>query len=62
MIMKSVEEKGAKYEIDGQNLSTLFFADDSLAMARTIEAAKKNLEIITEESRKFGLEINKGKK
>ena len=42
-------------------LSLLFFADDSLAMARTLEAAKKNLNIIIEESRRYGLEINKEK-
>ena len=61
MIMKSVEERGEKYEIDGQNMSTIFFADDIIAMAKTLQIARKNLEIITEESRKFGLEINKEK-
>merc|ERR1712240_985564 len=49
------------YEIEGQKITTLFFADNSLAMARTLEAAKKNLRIIEEESRKYGLELNKEK-
>ena len=40
-IMNSVEEKGDEYEVEGQKLSTLFFADDSLAMAKNIESAKK---------------------
>ena len=60
-IMNSVELRGIEYEIEGQKITTLFFADDSLAMARTLEAAKKNLRIIEEESRKYGLELNKEK-
>ena len=61
IIMSKVEEKGIEYEVDGLNISTLFFADDSMALAKTEKAAKKNLEIIIEESKKFGLEINKEK-
>ena len=60
-IMNSIELRGIEYEIEGQKITTLFFADDSLAMARTLEAAKKNLRIIEEESRKYGLELNKEK-
>ena len=60
-IMNSIEEKGVEYEVEGQKISTLFFADDSLAMARTLEAAKKNLKIIIEASKKYGLHINKEK-
>ena len=41
VIMNSVDEKGTKYEVEGINLSTLFFADDSLALAKTEEAAEK---------------------
>ena len=61
IIMSKVEERGIEYEADGLKISTLFFADDSMALAKTEEAAQKNLEIITEESKKFGLEINKDK-
>merc|ERR1711872_450672 len=60
-IMNSIELRGIEYEIEGQKITTLFFADDSQAMARTLEAAKKNLRIIEEESRKYGLELNKVK-
>ena len=60
-IMNGIELKGIEYEIEGQKITTLFFADDSLAMARTLEAARKNLRIIEEESRKYGLELNKEK-
>ena len=59
--MNSLEVKGIEYEVEGQKIITLFFADDSLAMAKTIEAARKNLRIIEEESRKYGLELNKEK-
>ena len=60
-IMSSIEEKGDEYEVDNQKISTLFFADDSLAMAKNLESAKKNLKIITEASKYYGLEINKDK-
>ena len=60
-IMNSIEKEGKKYEIEGLDISSLFFADDSLAMAKTTEDARKNLKIIIETSKKYGLEINKEK-
>jgi hypothetical protein len=60
-IMNSLEEGGEEYEVEGLKISSLLFADDSLAMAKTLEAAKKNLRIIIEASKKYGLEINKEK-
>ena len=60
--MNSLEVRGIEYEVEGQKITTLFFADDSLAMAKTIEAARRNLRIIEEESRKYELELNKEKK
>ena len=59
--MESVEERGEAYEIEGQKISTLFFADDSLAMARSKQAAEINLRIIIEDSKKYGLKLNKEK-
>ena len=61
VIMNSIENKGIEYEVEGIKLSTMFFADDSLALAKTEEATKKNLDLIIETSRRFGLEINKEK-
>lgn len=58
-IMDSIESEGDKYEVEVLDISSVFFTDDSLAMARTAEAARKNLKIIIEASKKFGLEINK---
>ena len=61
MIMKKLEKEGDKYVVDELNISSLFFADDSLAMAKTMAAAKKNLQLIIETSKEYGLEINKEK-
>ena len=61
MIMSKLEEKGIPYEIDNIKLSSIFFADDSIAIAKTMEDAIKNLEIVTEISKIFGLHINKDK-
>ena len=61
MIMSKLEEKGVPLEIDNIKLSSIFFADDSIAIAKTMEDAIRNLEIITEISRVFGLHINKDK-
>ena len=61
MIMTNLEEKGTPYEIDNIKLSSIFFADDSIAIAKTMEDAKKNLGIVSETSKVFGLHINKDK-
>ena len=50
MIIRKLEEEGAKYEVEGRNASSLFFADE-----------KKNLEIMVEVGREYWLEINKEK-
>ena len=60
-IMKEIEEKGEKFELEDININSLFFADDSILIAKTIEATKKNLEIIKNISKKFGLIVNEKK-
>ena len=60
-IIKELERNGESLEIDENNLNSLFFADDSLTMADTIEKARKNLKILTKISESFGLKINKEK-
>ena len=42
-------------------LKSLFFADDALLLSHSLEEARENLEIITNTSREFGLEINREK-
>ena len=61
VIMKSIEENGNEYEVEGMKIGSLFFADDSLGIAKNEKDARENLKIIIETSRKFGLEVNKEK-
>ena len=42
-------------------LAALYFADDGLILANSIEDAKRNIEVLTEISRECGLEINRDK-
>ena len=59
--MKELEEKGENFEIEDISMNSIFFADDSITIAKTIEATKKNLEIIKNISEKFGLIVNEKK-
>ena len=61
MIIRKLEEEGAEYEVEGRNASSLFFADDSMLFSKTKQDAEKNLRIMTEVGREYGLEINKEK-
>ena len=60
-IMKELEREGEKFNIDDINMNSIFFADDSLTIANSIEATKKNLEVIKNISKKFGLIVNENK-
>ena len=60
-IINEMEKHGECLKIDGINLNSLFFADDSLTMAETKENATKNLKILKRVSESFGLKINKEK-
>ncbi|CAL4119723.1 unnamed protein product, partial [Meganyctiphanes norvegica] len=60
-IIKKLEETGDKLMIEGIDFSSLFYADDSILVSRTIEEAERNLKIITEISKEFGLIINESK-
>ena len=57
-IIKELEEKGEKFTIGDICINSIFFADDSIALAKTINATRKNLKIIKEVSKKFGLIVN----
>merc|ERR1711895_75864 len=52
---------GEKFTIGDICINSIFFADDSIALARTINATRKNLQIIKEVSKKFGLIVNEAK-
>ena len=61
IILNELEEKGIGFEIDDIILLALFFADDSLLIADSIENAQHNIRILTEASKKFGLNVNENK-
>lgn len=61
MIMTELEEKGTGFQNEEIKLSSLYFADDGLILSPTLEDTKKNIQLVTEISRKYGLELNKDK-
>ena len=61
VIIKKLEEKGEPFNIEGQDLSSLFFADDNLLAAASIKQMVKNLKVVKEISSEFGLVINEAK-
>ena len=60
-IMRRLEDEGEKFIIDDISMNSLFYADDSIMLTWTLEAAKRNLEIISRISKEFGLTINEEK-
>ena len=60
-IIKRLEKEGVRYDVEGRDCSSLFFADDSMLFAKTKEDTEKNLRIMTEVAMEYGLEINKEK-
>ena len=57
-IMKKLKEKGICFILGNINMNSIFFADDSTMLAKIVKVAKKNLKIIAEVSKEFGLNIN----
>ena len=60
-IIEYLEKKGIKYEIEGKNFNSLFFADDGMLFAKSKEEAERNLEILIEIGKEYGLYVNKEK-
>lgn len=60
-IIKELEEKGEGYSDDAIKIGSLFFADDGLVLAKDIETAKRNIEILINICEKYGLQLNKEK-
>ena len=61
MIIEELNNRGSGYQDDIININSLYFADDGLLLANSIEEAAVNLKIVIQISRHFGLEINKAK-
>ena len=58
MIIEELNNRGSGYQDDIININSLYFADDGLLLANSIEEAAVNLKIVIQVSRHFGLEIN----
>ena len=56
--MAELDRRGTGYNDEHIKIKSLFFADDALLLSHSLEEAKENLDIITDVSREFGLEIN----
>ena len=61
LIIKKIEEEGRGFVNRQFKIGTLFFADDALVLAESIEEAKHNIKLLIETGKKCGLEINKEK-
>ena len=60
-IMNKLEKEGAQYEVNNIRINSMFYADDSILIAKNIEDASRNIKILIEVSAIFGLHINKNK-
>ena len=60
-IMKKLEREGKGFKNENIKIESLFFADDGLIMATSIEEAKENIKALIEVCGDCGLEINKDK-
>ena len=60
-IMRWLEEVGVRFETRRYSLNSIFFADDNLMVAKTLAAARRNLLVVREAGKAFGLEINESK-
>ena len=61
MIIEKLQKEGIGYKDDLFKISALFFADDGLVLAQTIEEAKRAIKILTDTAGACGLNINKQK-
>ena len=61
MIMAEVDKRGKGYNDEHISLKSLFFDDDVLMLSHSLKDAKDNVNIITQISREYGLEINSEK-
>ena len=49
------------FEVDGLRVNSMWFADDSILVGNSVEAAERNLRIVKEIGGYFGLKINEEK-
>lgn len=61
MIITELEQEGKSYRDENFSISTLFFADDVLLLANTIEDRIRNITLQLIISKEYGLNIHKNK-
>ena len=57
--MAELDRRGTGYNDQHIKIKSLFFADDALLLSHSLEGAKENLDIITDVSRDFEINIEK---
>ena len=60
-IIQSIQEGGKGFKNETINVGILFYADDALVLANSLEDITHNLKILIDMGQKFGLDINKEK-
>ena len=61
LIIDKLEREGEIVEVGGVGLNSLWFADDSLILSNSVDGTGRNIRLVREVSRSFGLEINEDK-
>ena len=61
IIIEELEGRGVMFEVDGLRVNSMWFADDSILVGNSVEAAERNLRIVKEIGGYFGLKINEEK-
>ena len=60
-IIEEMQRRGEMFEVDGIRLNSIWFADDSVLIANSIEAARANIKIVKRVAKGLGLEVNEAK-
>ena len=57
-LIRKLGERGEKIAMEGLDLTTSFFADDSVLFANSVEMAERNIVVLREVGEYYGLKIN----
>ena len=60
-IIEDLKEKGTMYEVDRYKGNTLWIADDTTLIADSVQNMERNIEVIRNSAREYGLVISKKK-
>ena len=57
-MIKGIRERGERFALEGLDLTSSFFADDSVLFANSLEMAERNVGVLREVGEYYGLKIN----